>query len=386
MDDRASTDGAAAAPEELPPGAGASLQPIAGRAEVEPAGPIASALHARPWMQRLHRLLPWLSLGLGIPSAIAIDRGPKRAALIAVAASGVWIILTATHWLLRVELVATDLGPMRQRLLLVARFSSVLVTQSIVQLCLFFALPFYFRASTLAPGDIDPGHALFMLGLGALCAGSLWDPWTEWLFRRPSFAPLLPAVASFVALNTVLPGFGLSTQRSLWLAAFGTVLGVALMLAGAAPPGRRLRRAAKVALLGLSIPLALALGAARIVPPAPLRLMRHEFGVAREGKWIAKAVTSLAEAPDRLICATAIASPTGLKDRLFHVWRKDGVERARMELVIVGGRQEGYRTMSWLQGFGAGAAGRYSCSVVTAAGQYLGTRRVRLGAEPKPQR
>jgi hypothetical protein len=383
MDERASSGGAAA-PEKEPPGAGASLEPSAAQPELGRAGPIATALHARPWMQRLHRLLPWISLGLGIPSAMAIDRGPKRAALIAIAASAVWIVLTATHWLLRVELVAAQLGPMRQRLLQVARFSSVLVTQSIVQLCLFFALPFYFRASILAPGDIDPGHALFMLGLGALCAGSLWDPWTEWLFRRPSFAPLLPAVASFVALDTVLPGFGLSTQRSLWLSACATVLGVALMLAGAAPPGRRIRRAAQVALLGLSIPLALALGAARIVPPAPLRLMRHEFGVAREGKWIAKAVTSLAASPERLICATAIASPTGLKDRLFHVWRKDGIEHARMALDIVGGRQEGYRTMSWLQGFGAGAAGRYSCSVVTAAGQYLGTRYLRVGAERTP--
>jgi len=336
---------------------------------------------ARAWFAPLHRVLPWLSLALGATSAYFMDRGPKRAALVAVAASSLWLTLTVTHWLLRVELVGTSLGPTRRRLVQFARYSGVLITQSIVQLCLFFALPFYFRASTLVASEIDPGHAAFMLGLGAFCAVSLWDPWTEWLLRRPFLSPALPAVASFVALNTVLPGYGLSTQRSLWIASGSTVLGVALMSAGAAVSGQRIKRAAKAALLALLIPLSLRLGAARLIPPAPLRLARAEFGVARQGKWIAQAVTQLAAAPQRLICATAIASPSGLHDRLFHVWRKDGVQRARMELDIIGGRQEGYRTMSWLQDLGAHPAGRYSCSVVTAAGQVLGTRHIRIGSE-----
>jgi Family of unknown function (DUF5924)/Protein of unknown function (DUF2914) len=360
--------------------------------EPEPALPSAGQdlpapeRRARAWFAPLHRVLPWVSLALGATSAYFMDRGPKRAALVAVAASALWLTLTVTHWLLRVELIGTSLGRTRRRLVQFARYSGVLITQSIVQLCLFFALPFYFRASTLAnsrlaASDIDPGHAAFMLGLCAFCATSLWDPWTEWLLRRPFLSPALPAVASFVALNTVLPGYGLSTQRSLWIAAGSTVFGVAMMSAGAAPLGKRLKRAAKAALFGLAIPASLALGAARVIPPAPLRLARAEFGVARQGKWIAEAVTRLAAAPQRLICATAIASPSGLHDRLFHVWRKDGLERARLELEIVGGRQDGYRTMSWLQGLGAHPAGRYSCSVVTAAGQVLGTRHIQIGTD-----
>jgi hypothetical protein len=341
--------------------------------------PLPAPRRLARWLWRLHRLLPWASLALGIPGAIVMDRGPKRAALVAVAASSMWVLLSATHWLLRVEVDGEKVGRIRGHLVRVARYSSLLVTQSIVQLCLFFALPFYFRASTLAPGDIDPGHALFMLGLAAVCGVSLWDPWTEWLLCRPLLAPLLPAVSSFIALDTVLPGFGISTQRSLWLAAGSAILSVAWIAGGAAEPGQRLRRGGKAALLALFIPLALLLGAARLLPPVPLRLSHAEFGLVKQGKWIAAPVTSLPTAPERLICATAIASPTGLRDRLFHVWRKDGVEIARMELDIVGGRRDGYRTMSWLQGFGPRPAARYTCSVVTAAGQVLGSRHIRIG-------
>jgi hypothetical protein len=63
---------------------------------------------------------------------------------------------------------------------------------------------------------------------------------------------------------------------------------------------------------------------------------------------------------------------------LFHVWRKDGQLRARIPLTISGGRELGYRTQSRIGNFGKHASGRYSCSVVTAAGQLLGTRSVRI--------
>jgi hypothetical protein len=69
-----------------------------------------------------------------------------------------------------------------------------------------------------------------------------------------------------------------------------------------------------------------------------------------------------------------------LHDRLFHVWRKNGVQRARIELKIVGGRTRGYRTQSHIRHLGKYPTGTYRCTVETATGQVLGSRSVRIAA------
>ena len=81
--------------------------------------------------------------------------------------------------------------------------------------------------------------------------------------------------------------------------------------------------------------------------------------------------------PPKLFCATAIASPLGVRDRLFHVWQKDGLLRARIELEVRGGRSDGYRTASRIP-TGPKEAGRFKCSVVTTSGQVLGGRTIQL--------
>ena len=86
-----------------------------------------------------------------------------------------------------------------------------------------------------------------------------------------------------------------------------------------------------------------------------------------------------------LICATAIYAPLGLKDRLFHVWRRDGKHWATVELKITGGRAQGYRTHSRIHGFGLRANGKYTCTVQTLTGQVLGTRAMHIGNGPKHQ-
>lgn len=289
-----------------------------------------------------------------------------------------WLSLVALHALQRFELKTAQVGRLPRLLLWAARFSGMTLTQGMLQLGLFFCAPFYFHAAIVGVAQVDPWHTAFLAGLFAISALSLWDPLTEWLLSQPLLAPLLPAVTSFAALNCVLPGLGLSTQRSLWIAATAAALTPALMLAALAPAGQRWRLAALALGSGLTLMAALWLGAARLIPAAPLRLVRAELGSQLEGKWVSDPAERFASAPPRLICATAIASPVGLKDRLFHVWRKDGRELWRIELEFTGGRTEGYRTRSTLRHFPAPARGRYECSVVTAAGQLLGARSARI--------
>jgi hypothetical protein len=77
------------------------------------------------------------------------------------------------------------------------------------------------------------------------------------------------------------------------------------------------------------------------------------------------------------VCATAIASPLGVQERLFHVWHKNGQLRARIELEVRGGRTAGYRTASRIP-IGPREAGGFKCSVVTTSGQVLGGQTIQL--------
>jgi hypothetical protein len=319
----------------------------------------------RPW-------LPWISLATGIASALTMNRGPRRAALVAGAALGLWLTLLVMRWLARGEHI--ERPGRRGKVLRLIRRSSLMATQSAVQLTLFFALPFYWHAATL-----EPGHVVFMAALSLLSAVSLWDPWTARAFQHRWLALLLPATSSFVALNAVLPGLGLSTHQSLWTAALIAVVGVALLSLASAAPGQRARATGISLAVALLLPLALELGAARLVPAAPLRLVQIELGTRVDGHWVVQSVERLPDAPERLFCATAIWSPVGVKDRLFHVWRYGGRVRSRIELDIRGGgRAGGYRTFSRIDHFGAHPAGVYSCSVETASGQVLGSRSLRM--------
>lgn len=317
----------------------------------------------------LRRLLPWLSLAGGMAGAVLMDRGPGRAKLVAVAAVGIWVVLLAQQWLSGMSAA----GGLWARVVWLAKRSSLMATQSLVQLTLFFALPFYARAADLR----DPGHLVFLAVLGALGAVALWDPLTEALFARPRLGAWLPAMSSFVALAAVLPGLSLSTQQSLWVAAAVAGSGAAIVLQAGTRPGARLRNLPLVVLMVVAIPAALRLGALRVVPAAPLRLSAIELGGELAGRWVAAPLRDRAAVPARLFCATAIWSPLGVRDRLFHVWTKDGKPRVRVELSFRGGREAGFRTFSRITP-GRHGAGRYRCSVETASGQVLGSKALRL--------
>jgi hypothetical protein len=345
----------------------ASAQPGAsdGASDSTPALRGGALSRLRPW-------LPWLSLGIGIAGALFMDRGPKRAAITALAAVALWLTLLAMHGVARVDAAAA--GPRARWLIGAVRRSSLLATQSLVQLTLFFALPFYYRAASSYVG-----HVVFMGVLCAVSAASLWDPLTEWLFTRPLLAPLLPAIGSFAALTALLPGLGLSTRASLWIGAAAATSGVVLLAAFAAPELERAHVVALALASALLLPLALHFGAARIVPAAPLRLVKIEFGTRIAQRELLDARERFASAPARLYCATAIASPVGVRDRLFHVWSHDGAPLARIELDVRGGRGAGFRTFSRIQLREGRARGEYRCTVETAAGQVLGERSSQIG-------
>jgi hypothetical protein len=342
---------------------------------VPPAPPPAARTYVpSPVVARLRQLLPFFSLAIGLTSAIVMERGPKRGPLIALAGIGVWLMLLSEQWLARMQ---TPVRPWLARMVWVFRRSSLIATQSLLQLTLFFALPFFVQAADLH----DAGHVTFLVAIVTLSACALWDPLTERLLARPRIGPLLPATSSFVALAAVLPGLGLSTFLSLWIAACVAGSGMALVMLAVTPREQRALALRRAGMVAVSLPLALGLGLTRIVPPAPLRLVAIEFGSRVQDHWVTQVLPDGATAPERLYCATAIASPHGVRDRLFHIWQRDGQPRARIELEIVGGRDAGYRTTSRIV-VRPGEPGRYSCRVETSSGQVLGAKSVSLAARP----
>ncbi len=320
----------------------------------------------------LFRVLPWISLAVGIVGALLMDRGPARGAIVGAVAVASWLVLMVVIWLGRLrEHRREAAGPLVHG----AHFSTLMITQSAIHLQLYFALPFYFKAYAGTPG-----HIVFLALLCTAALASLWDPLTEWLMLRTRFGLLLPAFANFAVLDAVLPGLGLSNATSLWLAAGAAGLALPVMVVADRLHGRPLARALLTALtVALVLPVALLLGAARIVPAAPMHLVRAEIGTRRVDYDVADPTDHLARAPARIVCATAIFAPLGLRDRLYHVWRHDGDVVDRIPLEVRGGREGGFRTYSIKRNFGDSPAGRWSCSVETEMGQLLGTRELDIG-------
>jgi hypothetical protein len=326
------------------------------------------------WMRfanRARALAPWFSLSVGVLSAwFVMGLGPAASGRVALAIFGVWALILLQRWLASIP---TPERVWVARLTYVARLSSLMATQSFLQMKLFFALPFFLKAADFS----ELGHDIFLLSLAGLCAVSLWDPLTErWLAGR-RLAALLPATSSFVALTAVLPLLGLSTSLSLWLSACVGGGGAALVMLLHTPRGERMRSGPHAALVALALPTALVFGAGRFVPAAPLRLAKIEFGSETHDHWISQPVARGGVAPAKLVCATAIASPLGVRDRLFHVWQKNDQLRARIELEVVGGRTDGYRTASRIP-IGPMEGGQFKCSVTTISGQVLGGQTIRL--------
>jgi hypothetical protein len=309
-------------------------------------------------MSVVRRVMPWISLVLGIASAFWMDRRPERAPLVALAA--------ACGWLLLALLAILDSARKKKALVhRAARLGAAMGSQSLVQLCLFFSAPFFLRAAAI------PAHWAFVGVL--LCAGAvtLWTPLSEAALRHSVAGAALQGLATFAGLDCVLPLLGLSNQLSLLLATLWTALGLPLI--AFARGGRR----GPPLLVALALMAAYVLGGARFVPPAPLRFVEGEMGTRVNERRVTDAATTFAKPPEQLVCFTAIAAPRGLRDRLRHVWRQNGVLRGEVPLEIRGGRPQGFRTWSTHRGIGPG---RWSCSIETQSGQLLGRMVVHVGS------
>lgn len=337
--------------------------------ETSPLEPFRRPSRMGALARRARPLVPWASLLAGIAGAGLMERGPDRARLVAIATCASWVVLSILAVLQGLE--PARLGPRSRRLWNLGRFGTVAVVQWSVQMALWFAVPFFVHAMV---ASVE--HVAFVVVLVLAAIVSLWDPLTESLMGHPATVAILPGLATFAGLLAVLPGFGWSIETSLWVAAAVTTAGMPIAAAAGAPRGRRARFGAASLGVAALIPLAIATGGAFAIPAAPLRLMGAEIGTTMIGRDLQDPRAEIRARPWRLACATAIRAPLGLRDRLFHVWRHDGVRLDTIPLRISGGRRAGFRTWSVKHNFGSEPWGTWTCTVETAAGQRLGSARI----------
>ncbi|GGJ97994.1 DUF5924 family protein [Pseudomonas matsuisoli] len=248
-------------------------------------------------------------------------------------------------------------------------------TQMVHQESLFFVLPFFFITTTW-----NSGQAIFTGVLGFAALVSVIDPlyykrlaaqrWLYFAFHSLTlFAVLLTALPIIVHLST--------TQSYLWALSIALVLAAPSMTSTLKLNGWR----RWTALLLLMAAFGSAGWLMRLwVPPASLWLnqvaVTTQFDNAqREPGESLHEISASQLKSQGLYAFTSINVPSGLKERIFHVWLHDGREVDRIALNISGIREAGYRAWTHKRNFPGDAVGRWQVQVVTEAGQMIGVLR-----------
>ncbi len=378
------------------------------------------------------KALPWGSLCIAVGSALIMDRTYKSAWMVIAAALLAWGALVG--FALLSSLNADDYEGRKRLAVKAASVLSLVVTQSLIQQCLFFSIPFYFTAASFTVG-----HIYFMAVLAVAAAVTLWDPVYEWVMAIAPLRFFLMGFSVFAGLNAVIPVLGTGNGISLAIAGFVAGLGVPVQswllmphaerpsagedlgfmkafqfdFLGAAPKiwsertprGRwsRIQFAAVVA--GVAVPILVVFVVARFIPPAPPELVHIQLQTERS-KTRDKVPAVINGVPNELNCVTWIWGPGGFHDELVHVWFKDGKEVDRMTLKVVNKtdwekwrllqikqakkkgedpkRKWGYRTNSRKRHLTSSPTGKWTCAVQTKSGQALGETEVTVtkGAAP----
>ncbi|MHB0777426.1 DUF5924 family protein [Halomonas sp. WWR20] len=320
-----------------------------------------------PWLNRLRRCLwlwPPIAFALGIMGFFLVNRQQWLGGVLALGLLVAWTLLLAENLISRLLTLRRHAG--------LPRMVTTFIAQLIHQETLFFSLPFF-----LATTVWSSGQALFTGLLVACALLSILDPLyfklaeqQRWLYF--AFHALCVFVVALVTLPIMLH---LTTGESLLLAIVAMLLFSLPSLAGLLQPKSA---AGWLAMLGLAVVLGFTAWMGRgWIPPATLWLagsaLSPGFDIETRTPQGSLPLTSDALQRQGLYAYTAIRAPRGLREKIYHVWRHEGVEVDRIPLIIHGGRSQGYRAWTHKQHFPQASEGQWQIDVMTATGQRIGT-------------
>ncbi|WP_355662307.1 DUF5924 family protein [Halomonas salifodinae] len=322
----------------------------------------ASLTRLRPYLW----LWPPIAFGAGVLSFFLVDRQQWLGGALALGMLLAWVLLLGEG------VVGRLLARLGYPTL--SRGFTTFVAQLIHQETLFFCLPFLLATTVWASGQ-----ALFTLLLIGLATLSILDPlyyrlagrW-RWLY----FA--FHAQCVFLVVLVTLPLlFSLSTAESLGYALLAMVVFALPSLTHLLrPKGWR----SWLALLGVALLLAGAAWSGRAwVPPVHLWMTGSALApqLDRESRTPVGELDLTPEALARegLYAYTAIRAPRGLEETIYHEWRHQGELLDRIPLRVRGGREAGYRAWSHKLNFPEAPSGDWRIDIVTGSGQRLGSLR-----------
>lgn len=317
-------------------------------------------------MARWPWALPLASFVAGCASFALVKRGEAMAQWIALLAAAGWL------WLYGESLVSRLFERHSGRPLSPALRH--MITQSLQQELLFFALPFLYGAT-----QRDVGHWLFTgTAVAAAILTTLDRPYAHLVGRLALTRLLFHAYCCVVASLVVLPvAMRLPIEHalpaSLAIGGLGLLLGLPSTLRQMASPRQRIGALAVL----LAFPALVWVGRAHI-PAAGLWVMQASLSRSidrlKPGPEIER--ISLAELRETgMVAFVRIRAPTGLAQTLHFVWKKEGGGGEAIPATIQGRSESGWRTYTRKRNFPPDAVGRWTVDVRTPDGQLLCRRR-----------
>lgn len=328
-------------------------------------------VHGR-WVELTGRY-PWLrwmekwgisigSLVLGVLTLLVFRRGIEYFP---------WFV----GYLLLLWLAGVAFAEVRQSLAARGRRLIALVVDYTVQTLfhglLLFLLPIYYASTTLTSANV-----WFLVALAGAALVTAIDPWYRAIILRFRWIEvLLFGFGLFASLDVAFPLLGVRSTLSLILSGIFSMLALSPIFRRGPDPSWR-DAFVRAGMWGVA--LALLLWPLRgWIPPVPLHLSRATFAKSVIRLEPVQPVLTLSagelQAWGGVAAFSAVTAPAGLREPIYHLWRKDGAVVARIPLSpIRGGLPAGFRTYSRKTDLGQNPAGSWTVDVLTAHDQLIG--------------
>ena len=238
------------------------------------------------------------------------------------------------------------------------------------QQLLFFVLPLYYSSATFGSRNM-----FFVALLAASAVLSTMDiVYDRYVSARWPLTAVFFAFNLFACINVMLPVlWRISNYWALWISGALALAGFMTILCREVKWRRNSGR--RAFLLAASILAVMIVFFRGFIPPAPLILVKTEFGSAIEALSVKAPLTTLPQSPGRIIGLTSIRAPLGLQEDVRHVWYLNGRRLYASPLYsVTGGRDAGYRI--WTQVSSAGSGSDLVLDVETRGGQLIGRARL----------
>jgi hypothetical protein len=240
---------------------------------------------------------------------------------------------------------------------------------------LLFLLPIYYASTTVTSANV--GFLVVLAGAALITAV---DPWYQMVVLRFRWTEIpLFGFGLFASLNVAFPLIRVPSPWALLLSGLVSILALTPIF----------RRGTDTSWIGAllravfwGVAFALFLWPLREwIPPVPLHLTRATFAKSVVRLEPVQPVSTLSADELRawggVVAFSSVAAPAGLREPIYHVWRRDGVVVEKIPLSpIRGGLRAGFRTYSRKVDLGQDLVGWWTVDVLTVTDQLLG--RIRL--------